>query len=297
MINNKDFVSMKTDVAEFIGDSTTTFLTKIGKYLNARYRDSLHRYSWSQLYLPYTITTIAGTSEYALPYDFEEVVYIWDDTNKVMLWEKPEAASWSDGTLTGSSQYFTINQASQAAQPTSSSTLSVVSSSASDNTQTIFIKGISSGVEKSETITLGATTPVSSSNSYTRVDQISKSATSVGTVTVTSNSGAVTVATIPPGMMQSLYRIIKFFYIPVTTTSLIVKYKRSPLPMVNDYDYPIIDIADEIMLGAQSDAWRAKRQFAKAQKLDNMYETGLNQKIFQEEQNKDTSIEPIPYPR
>lgn len=297
MINNKDFVSMKTDVAEYIGDSTTTFLTKIGKYLNARYRDALHRYAWSGINISYSFTATANQANYPMPYDFEEVVYLWDDTNKVMLYERPESPSQADTTLTGTSQYFSINQLSMLAQPTSASVLSLVSASASDNTQSIFVKGISGGYELSETIVLGGTTPVSSVNSYTRVDQIAKSATSAGAITVTSNSGAVTIAVIPAPVKQSLYKMMRLFYIPGETTNFILRYKRSPTPMVNDYDYPIIDVADEIMLGAQADAWRAKRQFAKAAELDRAYELGINQKIFQEEQNKDISIDPIPYQR
>ena len=297
MISNKDFVSIKTDVAEFIGDSSTTFLTKIGKYINARYRDILRRYDWNHLFNTYTFTTTANQSTYPMPYDFQEAWYIFDNTNKKVLYQKQEMGSQNDTTLIGSPDYYTVNEVSMQAQPTAASTLSLVSDSASDNTQSVFIKGTVNGYENSETVTLGGTTPVVSTKSYTKVTQISKSATSSGVVTVTSNSGAVTLAVIPAGQLQARYRIIQFYYIPSSSISMVVRYKRSPLPLVNDYDYPILDIADELIVGAQADAWRAKRQFSKASEMDSKYEQMINFRIFQEEQDRDISIDPTSYQR
>jgi hypothetical protein len=297
MISNKDFVSMKTDVGEFIGDTSTAFLTRIGKYLNARYRNALQRYSWSHLFDTHTLTTTANQATYPAPFDFEEALYIWDDTNKVSLWQKPEIASESDALLTGAPKYVSVKEVSMANQPTSASTISFVSDSASDNTQRIFIKGLVNGYENSETITLGAMTPVATTNSYTKVTQISKSGTTAGVVTATSNSGAVTIATIPAGQLQARYRVLHFYYIPASSITMKIRYKRSPLPMVNDFDYPIIDIADELIVGAQADAWRAKRQFGKASELEAKYEKMLNDRIFQEEQNREIVIEPTAYSR
>lgn len=288
---------MKTDVSEYIGDSTTAFLTKIGKYINARYREVLRRYDWTQLFNTYTFTTTAALATYPMPNDFEEAWYIYDNTNKKVLWQRQEIGPQNDTTLVGSSEYFTVGEISMKDQPTSASTLSIVSDSSSDNTQTVFVRGIKNGYENTETVTLSGTTPATTTGSYTKILQISKSATSSGVITVTSNSGAVTIAVIPAGQLQARYRIIRFFYIPTASVSMVVRYKRSPLPLVNDYDYPILDIADELVVGATADAWRAKRQFAKADVLDNKFEQMLSLRIFQEEQDRDVTIDPIPYPR
>lgn len=297
MITNKDFITMKTDVGEFIGDTTSSFLLKIGKYLNFRYRDILRRYPWKQIFGSTTITTVANQATYPMPWDFEEPVYMFDNTNKVPLWEKPEIGAQNDTTLIGSSQYFSIKESSCAAQPTSASTLSVVSTSASD-TGFVFIKGtLSTGVEVVETVTLTGTTPVVPTNTYTGVVQISKNAISVGTITITSNSGAVTIAVLGPRQMQARYRILQLFYIPVATTSVIVRYKKRVLPLVNDYDYPLIDLADEMIFGAQADAWRAKRQFSKAAALEAQYEDLVEKRMYQQEQTHDVTFDPTPYPR
>lgn len=297
MITNKDFVSMKTDVGEFVGDTTSSFLLKVGKYLNFRYRDILRRYPWKQIFGSTTITTVANQATYAMPWDFEEPVYIFDNTNKVSLWEKPEIGALNDTALVGSSQYFSVKESSCAAQPTSASALSIVSSSASD-TGTVFIKGtLSTGVEVVETVTLTGTTPVASANSYTGVVQASKNAISVGTITITSNSSAVSIAVLGPRQMQARYRILHLYYIPSATTSIVVRYKKRVLPLVNDYDYPIIDFADEMIFGAQADAWRAKRQFQKAAALEAQYEELVEKRMYQQEQTHDVSFDPTPYPR
>lgn len=288
---------MKTDVGEFIGDTTASFLLKVGKYLNFRYRDILRRYQFKQSFATTTITTIANQATYAMPWDFDEPIYIFDDTNKRVLWEKPESGWQNDTTLVGSPGYFSVGEASCAAQPTSASTISLVSTSASD-TGAAFIKGtLSTGVEVVENVTLNGTTPVTSGSSYTGVSQISKSGITVGTITATSNSTAVTLAVIGPRQLQASYRILHLFYIPSASVSLVIRYKRRILPLVNDYDYPIIDIADEMICGAQADAWRAKRQFSKASSLEAMYEQMVSNRIFQQEQNSDLSFDPIPYQR
>jgi hypothetical protein len=297
MITNKDFVTMKGNVAEIVGDTSAAFQTKIGKWINRRYRDFMRRYQWKELYDTYTITTVANQATYALPEDFGEAVYFYDNTNKATLWESPEFGSQNDTSLVSASQYFSISESSVKAQPTSASTLSVVSTSASDNTQTLFVKGFTGTVTVEETISLNGTTPVSSANSYTKVYQISKSAVSAGTISVTSDSAAVTQAVMSPKVMQARYRIAHLFYIPVGTTSIVVRYKRAVTPLINDYDYPIMDIGDELELGAEADAWRAKRQFSKSSALDGVFENELAKRMFQEEQNADITFKPTAYNR
>jgi len=287
---------MKTDVSDFIGDASTSFMTKIGKYVNYRYRDIMGRYDWKELYNTYTITTVANQSSYALPNDYQDIVYVFDNTNKKPLYFKPEVGWQNDTTLVGSSDYFTISESTVGTQPASASTITIVSDYASDNTQTIFLKGVSNGFIKTETLTLGGTTPVTSSNSYTKLIQVSKSATTTGGVTV-KDSLSNQLTYLEPTQLHTRDRLIKFFYIPVSSVSIVIRYKREIYPMINDYDYPIIDCADEIILGAQADAWRAKRQFAKAAAMEQEYEQMVNLLMFQEEQNKDISIDPIPYPR
>jgi hypothetical protein len=209
MISNKTFLIMKTDVGEIVGDTSTAFLTKIGKRINERYRDAFRRYQWSQTFTTATINTVAGTQSYDLPSDFGEVVYVFDSTNKVPLGQAPETAIWADTGLTGNSAYY-------------------------------------------DTAEVNTTTS---------------------------------------------RRVLRLFYTPAATVALLVRYKKAYTPLSADADAPIVDLCDEIARGAEADAWRMKRQFMKAQAVEGQYETMLTQRIFQEEQNKDISINSIPYSR
>lgn len=297
MASNKDFVTSKTDVADFIGDNSTSFLTKIGKWLNFRYRDIMGRYNWTELYDTFTITTVANQQSYPLPNDYADIVYVFDNTNKMELLFKPETAFMSDPTLISSSAYYTISESTVGVQPTSASVIKFTSDNASDNTQTMFVKGISNGFQKTESVVLAGTTGVSTINSYTKLIQISKSAVTAGGVTVTSNSGTVTNTTLNPTQLHTRDRMIRFYWTPAASVQIIVRYERDILPLINDFDYPLMDCSDEMILGAQADAWRAKRQFGKAASLETQYEQMVNMLMFQEEQNKDISIDPIPYSR
>ncbi len=84
-------------------------------------------------------------------------------------------------------------------QPTSSSALAIVSTSTADTTQKLIIEGTSSGVDTSESVSLNGTTSASSSNSYTYIKGILLDKACAGTVTITSNSAAVTNATVAAG--------------------------------------------------------------------------------------------------
>jgi hypothetical protein len=77
-----------------------------------------------------------------------------------------------------------------------------------------------------------------------------------------------------------------------------VPYYIKPFPLSQDYDYPLIDIADLIEIGAIADAWKYKRQLAKAQMSELMFVQGLSDYIFdQENQNKVQQFQPATFDR
>lgn len=110
MASEKTFADMKTNVAEIVGDISDSFKTKVGKWLNARYRDIYRRYQWSQITGTSTINLVAGTQSYDLPSDFSEAIYLYDNVNKAALTLKPEAPDMSDTSLSGSPQYYAVSE-------------------------------------------------------------------------------------------------------------------------------------------------------------------------------------------
>ena len=168
--------------------------------------------------------------------------------------------------------------------------ISVVSDSSSDTSQTVLIRGISSATETYESVNLNGLSSVDTTNSYTRIISISKSDVTSGNISVTSNSGAVVVVLIPPFVTTPFFSKIVFHYVPSDIITISLPYYIKPSILIDDDDYPIIDISDGIELGAIADTWRYKRQFAKASVFEGQFAQFLNDYIWDKE-NKPNQVQ------
>ena len=284
---NRTFTSMKANVGNNIQDTSTSMATIIGRYLNDVYFDLLRRKNWENIDDDYSFSTASGTSDYILPQNFKKEVYVLDSTNSRNLSKVTMLQLVNDyaSTLTqsGTVERYAIIKKRCQLQPTSASVLSIVSAAAGDTTQTCFVTGISSGVRVSESITLTGTTPVASANSYTEILSISFSAVRSGKITITSNSGAVTIGVVAPDVLDYFENVIRFHEVPSGVVTIKMPYYLKPTPFLNDYDVPVIDASDVIEAGATATAWRYKRQFSKAQEWERVFEKMVNQLIWDEE--------------
>lgn len=123
-------------------------------------------------------------------------------------------------------------------QPLEASTVSVISSTASDTSVPITVFGTVSGYPDSETITCTGNTTTTGSKSFTYIDRVVKSSTSVGRITVTTNSGNVTVAVLPVGDTTGgiFYKKVLLWPLPNAVFPMHVMYYKQPYRMVNDSD-------------------------------------------------------------
>lgn len=283
---NKNFSNIKTNVGAEVGDTSTAFATILGRFANRRYFQILRAINWRNIRPDYTFDTVVGKQNYVLPNDFGKEIACNDTTNNQEIGRKSLEEIYSTfGTIadSGEVERYAIIEDTVQDQPSSASVLAIVSGSASDISQTIFIRGISDGVEVTESVSLTGTTPANSTNSYTRVKAISKSAATVGKVTITSNSAAVTLAVIAPSELITRYKIFVAHYVPAEVITIALPYIINPLPMSNDYDYPVIEISDLIELGTIADAWRYKKNFGKASAIEVMFAQQLQDYIFSQE--------------
>lgn len=301
---NKDFNTLKTNVGKNVMDTSTSMASIIGVYLNNRYFDLLRRVNWQSIDDDYSFSTVAGTKDYVLPYNFGKEIYVHDSTNKSQL-DRMTLQEWIDKYYDAESdqaaptKYIILDQTVRD-QPSSASQLSITSSSTSDTTETVRIKGIdSNGVELDESVTLNGTSAQTSANTYSEVLAISKSDATVGRVTVTSNSGTVTIALLSPSVLESRATVMRLYPVPSTVCTIKAPYIVKPTPLSNSYDYPIIDCADIIEYGATADAWRYKRQFAKANEFERLYEKFIITFIWDKENqpNQVHQFNPITYNR
>lgn len=288
---NRTLGVMKANIGSAIGDTSSTMGSLIQNYINDRLREVLRRLKILAVHRSdYSFTTTAGTEDYILPQDCESILSVTDKTNGLPITpidvqqQTSNFASLLDqqGLVTN---YLVLDKTVRT-QPTASSTLSVVSSSASD-TQTVYIKGFdSNGYEDYETLTLTGTTPVVSAKTYSRLTMIAKSAVTVGVITVTSNSGAVTNAVLSRQMLEHRIKVMRLAQVPASSLVIEVNYIQGFQELNQTYDYPVLDCAEILEAGAIADGWRHKRQFGKAADFEIIFEKRLANLVFDYETNK-----------
>lgn len=284
-MNNKKFSDIYANVGTDVQDTSTAFQTITKRYINQRYFTILRTVNWEVINSAFSFSTTAGTQTQALPEDFGKELYARDTTNGVELAKgdlSELVRAYPDGlTTSGTVERYAIYTDAVQAQPTSAAVVSIVSSSASDTTPTVFVRGIVSSYEATEEITLNGVTAATSSASFSSIKGISKSGTTVGAVTVSCNSQ--TMAVLPPTIHESRYKVMFLHYNPSAVITIAMPYIISPAPMSDDDDYPVLDVADLIEIGAKADAWRYKRQFQKAQDMEGLFERELQRFIWEKE--------------
>jgi len=280
---NKNFNVMKNNVADEINDTATAMKTIIGEYLNKRYFQTLRATNHERIRTDYTFNTVVGTQAYPMPDDFGKPIYVLDDTNDKNLSETtlddlvrnyPSTVN-SSGTVC---RYVLVDDVVRT-QPSAAAVVTSVSSSASDTDQTVLVRGIdANGVESTEEETLTGVTGVATTTKFERIIAISKSAVTVGYVTVTSGSDTLTI--LPPKLLESRVKLLHLHGVPSAVIAIDIPYIVKPFPLIEDEDYPIIDIADLIETGAKADAFRYKRQMAVAKDYELLFTKETSEYIF-----------------
>lgn len=305
MGSNKNFSTMKTNVANIVGDTSSSFATKLGVFLNNAYRDSVERLKAHELfetYRSFTATTTANTSDYVVPFDFDLPIYVLDQTNKRELdivTEDEYIQKFSRVYTTTGAPIIAIMKAQSAVrvQPTSSTKVKFVSSAGGDTTQMGFIRAISGSAEFYETVTFNGTASAGSSNSYDYILELGKDSTTTGQITVSYVTGGDTGSVLSPEQTESRYKRLGFYYIPAGSYDIEVRGTRQVSPMTQTNDFPIIDIADGIELKATAEAWRAKRQYSWAADHETLYERWMDRYVQQRIAGRMHQADIRPYPR
>ncbi|MBU2062703.1 MAG: hypothetical protein KKH44_12760 [Bacteroidetes bacterium] len=124
-------------------------------------------------------------------------------------------------------------------------TIDVVSSSASDASDselTVTVWGYVNNILQSESYTLNGTTAVTGSTSFdAREIFVSKSKNTVGTITITENSGSTTLTTIGKEERNPLHKVISLYPIPSAAITIYVEGWGHMKEMVRDGDTPPFD--------------------------------------------------------
>lgn len=188
--------------------------------------------------------SILAQEEYNLPIQASHKVFLWHEQ-----WGYPFQLQYvPDQEFIGSGVQNTEESVPVAyrmwgedmviGQPLQASVVTIVSSSTSDTTGSITVFGTVSGYPDYETINLNGTTSVAGSKSFSSIERVSKSGSTIGRITITSNTGNNTIAVLPVGDTTSgiMYKKVQLFPLPSEVIPINVQYYKDPFRLVNDED-------------------------------------------------------------
>lgn len=236
-----NLLTLRNELADRL-KNTEIGTTRLNRWVNLAQDDIATLVDCDHLETEIFFSSVANQRKYYLPIEFNKILSVLDLTNNRELYILSEAQLESfdpDRSESGTPSHFSIFGYSWVkAQPTSASAVSIVSSSTSDTVEKVRINGKVNGVEDTEILTLNGTTTVTGTKSFTEIFSIVKASTTVGKITATSNSGAVTLTEIAPGELHSEYQPLDLWPLADGAFSYRVRGHRRPRKMINDQDFP-----------------------------------------------------------
>lgn len=195
---------------------------------------------WSFKLRRFTFPTVASTEDYVLPklvgetYKIKSSVSPYDITVvSEDLFDKNVPNPTSVGNPTFARLFEMVGVETQ---PTSAAPLTVVSTSVSDTTQIVLVKGLVGGQVDYEEFTLNGTTQVTGSKSFSDIYAVSKSDTTIGRVSVLSNGATITNATLATEEKVIHMRKIRLYPIPSSIMTITVKCFGLSPDLTNAYE-------------------------------------------------------------
>lgn len=238
-------VMRQTDEA---GDTDTT-LTLVQEYVRAAHNRRCVEFRELFMRMDDTLTTVVGQREYTLSPLFDKPIYFYNDTTKRLLKEVPPRSledtpdALNPDTQGAAGDFYFSGYAPTKNQPTSASVVRVVSNNSSDtgSTYAVAVKGVTEdGDILVDLLTPNGTSPVSGAIQFRRILAITKAGATNGTLTFTSNSGAVTLLSLTPNELGKQYRLLYLFNEPTGAETISYRFYRKPIYLTNSYDVPDI---------------------------------------------------------
>lgn len=250
------FKEIRDEVLNWLDEAgaTGTSLTNVNNAINEAHRRRLTAEPWPFMIwdTAETFTLTAADQLYTLHHLFHRSFYFFNRTKKDYLKEvsakylSPSGARWN--TDSDGNKYVLWGRTPVSEQPASASTVSIVSTSALDNTaaRAITIRGLTSSGLESETITPTGTTTAAGAKSFTKILGVTKGATWVGTLTVT--AGATTLLTLLSTEMGRSHQLLFLLGSPTTADTIEYRFYRLPSRLVDDNDITDIPPGHEQIL-------------------------------------------------
>lgn len=242
----RSFKQLRDEVLAWLDESgsTGTILTNVNNALNEAHRRRLTSEKWPfMLWVqPETLTMVSGQQTYALHHEFHTPFYFFNRTKRCYVREvsarqlAPSGVRWN--TDQDNQRFAFWGRSPVANQPSSASVLSITSSSAADNTtaKAVVVRGVTASGTEEETITPTGTSAALSTKSFITILSVTKSAAWTGTLTMTSNGGAVTNLTLLPAEFARSYQLIYLLGSPSASDIIEYRFYRLPKELEDDND-------------------------------------------------------------
>lgn len=189
-----------------------------------------------------SFVTVANQQVYSLHQEYLRPYTFINTSQQKWMVEVPSRNIEPSGldfyTDTDTNQFCLWGRSNVLAQPSSASVVTISSSSASDTTaaKAIVVTGDTTDGVQSDTITPNGTTPVAGTVSFTQILGVTKSADWVGTMTMTSNSAAVTNLKLFATEYGRSYPQIFLLSLPNAGETISYRFYRKPKELVNSND-------------------------------------------------------------
>ena len=239
------YKQIRDEVKSWLDEATNTSTThtNVGYAINRAHQQRCTEANWPFMEWPQpeTITLVASQRRYILHSELFKPIYMFNKTSKKYLVETPyrqlEASQARWNTDTGGTRYKFIAPSPVAVQPTAATTLTIVSSSASDTTvsKAVTIRGMTANGVLSETVTPTGTAAASTTNSYSLLLNVDLASAWLGTCTV-ATAGGTTLLTLPAGDTNRQYPQIELLWTPGDTDTVEYKFYRKPRTLSGDGD-------------------------------------------------------------
>jgi len=246
-----------------------------------------------------TFSTVKDQENYNLDEEVDRLVLVRQRDTPQKIIYVPDRLFFKlipnpEDLASGSPRYYRIwEETSFSTNLASADTVDVVSSSSSDTSAfTVRIVGFdSNGLRVTEDFTLNGTTKVTGSTTF-QADgllQVSKSAATTGTITVTRNTGNTELVVIAPEETVPRFKRLSLYPIPSSAITINIEYIERLRLLADDNDVPQIDTKWTWLIreGALAKAWEYKQNEAASNAHQRIFELGLNQMRSEDLQNID----------
>lgn len=296
---------LRDNIAATVRETQITSL--ITNFLNLTLQEIWDYHPWTFKRRKTTMTLTANQEDYALDEEVDGLALIRERTTPNRLIYLPDQPFYElepapeDGG-TGTPRYYRLwEETGFKAQLAADGTVYVASSSASDGSSFVvrIVGRNSSGEVVAETLTLNGTTAVTSTTTWDDggLLQVSKSAATTGTITVSATTGDTVLSELAPEDLAPRYKKISFYPIPSATTTLYLEYWERLRLLVHDADVPMLDKKWLWVLreGALAKTWEYKQNEAATAQHYTIFANGLKTMVRADLRNLD--YVPVLHPR